>query len=151
MSSKQYPLTKKEFDAIYSKVPRLTVELIVKNKGGELYLTKRSSKVPCSGKWNLPGGTVFFGESVAEAVKRVGLKEMNIKVIHADNIGYIEYPSHYLKGKDEPVCLVFEVSQYDGYLKIDDEASDSGLFSKLPKNMHADQHEYLVKNKYLTK
>ena len=150
MTNHQYPLTKKEFDVIYSKVPRLTVEIIVKKKDGAVYMTKRAIK-PCKGQWHLPGGTVFFGESLLEAVKRIASRELNIVVQHAKSNGYIEYPSHYLKGLDSPVGIVFEVTKYKGEPKINDEALDSNWFKKLPGKTHADQDVYLLQNKYLSK
>ncbi len=63
------PLTEEEFREIYSKVPRLTVEVIVQSSRGIL-LTKRASG-PCSGLWHIPGGTVRFGEPLVAAVSRV--------------------------------------------------------------------------------
>jgi ADP-ribose pyrophosphatase YjhB (NUDIX family) len=149
MSDQQYPLSKKEFDSIYSKVPRLTVEVIVKNKDGAIYLTKRAIE-PCKGQWHLPGGTVYFGEPLVEAVKRIAAKELNIKILRVDSKGYIEYPSHYLKGLDSPVGIVFEVLDYEGELKVDNEALEGGWFTKLPNNTHADQDKFLLRNKYLT-
>jgi ADP-ribose pyrophosphatase YjhB (NUDIX family) len=146
--NKEYPFTKKEFDAIYSKVPRLTAEIIIKNEVGAIYMTKRAIE-PCKGQWHLPGGTVYFGESLLQAVKRVALRELGITVRAADNKGFIEYPSHYKKGLDSPVGMVFEITKYDGKLKIDDEASDGGWFTKLPKNTHADQDDYLLLNSYV--
>ena len=148
MSKNQYPLTKKEFDTIYSKVPRLTVEIIVKNKDGAIYLTKRAIE-PCKGQWHLPGGTVYFGESLFNAVKRIAARELNLKVLQADNKGYIEYPSHYLNGLDSPVGIVFEVLEYEGELWVDDEALEGDWFTKLPNNVHADQEKFLLKHKYL--
>ncbi|MGD0284393.1 MAG: NUDIX hydrolase [Candidatus Saccharimonadales bacterium] len=148
MPDHQYPLSKTEFDSIYSKVPRLTVEVIVKNKNGAIFLTKRAIE-PCKGQWHLPGGTVYFGELLFESVKRIAAKELNIKVLQATNKGYIEYPSHYLNGLDSPVGIVFEVSEYEGKLQIDSEALDGGWFTKLPDNIHADQDEFLLKHKYL--
>jgi ADP-ribose pyrophosphatase YjhB (NUDIX family) len=151
MADKKYPLSRQEFETIYRKVPRLTVELIVINTDGAIYLTKRSPNVPCPGKWNLPGGTVFFGESVERAVKRVGQKELSIEILGTAHKGYIEYPSHYLNGIDHPVGLVFEVIRYQGEPRIDDEASAGGWFNALPDNMHADADEYLVRNNSLTR
>ncbi len=150
MPSNQYPLSKAEFDTIYSKVPRLTVEVIVKNSDGEVYLTKRAIE-PCKGQWHLPGGTVYFGETLVDAVNRVATKELNIVVQQVSNKGYIEYPSHYLNGLDSPVGIVFEVIKYTGELKIDNEAEDGGWFSKIPDNIHADQDEFLLRNNYLVK
>jgi ADP-ribose pyrophosphatase YjhB (NUDIX family) len=149
MTNHQYPLVKKEFDDIYSKVPRLTVEIILRNKGGEVYMTKRAIE-PCKGQWHLPGGTVYFGESLLEAVRRVALRELGIKVQNATNTGYIEYPSHYLNGLDSPVGIVFEVTSYTGEPKVDDEAIAGNWFSELPANTHADQDTFLIQNDYLT-
>lgn len=148
--SKDYPLSPEEFDAIYSKVPRLTVEVIVTNNKGEIYLTKRAIE-PCKGQWHLPGGTVFFGESLLQAVQRVAQRELAIQVVAAHNKGFIEYPSHYLNGMDEPVGLVFDVTEYTGELKPNAEADAGGWFSVLPEPMHADQDEYLVREDYLAR
>lgn len=150
MANKDYPFTLEEFNAIYSKIPRLTIELIVKDSKGAIYLTKRDIE-PCKGQWHLPGGTVYFGESVKEAANRLATKELGIEVLKAVNKGYIEYPSHYLKKTDHPFGLVFEVTSYTGEIVIDDEASDGQWFTKLPDNMHADQDRFLLDNGYLSK
>jgi ADP-ribose pyrophosphatase YjhB (NUDIX family) len=147
-TSSEHPLSKEEFDNIYSKVPRLTVEIIVKNHANEIYLTKRAIE-PCKGQWHLPGGTVRFGEPMTDAVQRIASRELGINVKSQTQIGYIEYPSHYLNGLDDPVGIVFEITAYDGSLITNNEASDSGWFSELPNPMHADQDEYLVNNGFL--
>ncbi len=144
------PLTQEEFDCIYSKVPRLTVEVIVKDSSGAIYLTQRSVE-PCQGQWHLPGGTVRFGEALFDAVRRVAKKELLIDVQKADNHGYIEYPSHYRKLRDSPVGLVFEVTDYKGDIGVNNEASNSGWFTKLPAGMHADQDVFLLNNGYITR
>ena len=149
MKSLDYPLTQQEFDEIYSKVPRLTVEIIIKNDDDAIYLTKRSIE-PCKGQWHLPGGTVRFGEPMQEAVKRIAKRELGITVIDMTNIGYIEYPSHYDKGLDSPVGIVFEVSSYSGQLEPNREAQAGAWFSTVPEDMHADQDTFLVNNHYLS-
>lgn len=142
------PLSQKEFDDIYSKVPRLTVEIIVKNPANEIYLTKRAI-MPCKGQWHLPGGTVRFGEPLIDAVQRIASRELGITVQSQVQVGYIEYPSHYLNGLDNPVGIVFEITEYEGDLTVNNEASESDWFSELPQPMHADQDKYLVENGYL--
>ena len=144
------PLSQQEFDAIYSKVPRLTVEIILKDDEGRLYLTKRAIE-PCKGQWHLPGGTVRFGELMNDAVKRIAKRELKIDVDQMVNKGYIEYPSHFENGLDSPVGIVFEVEKFSGKLTINEEAQDSGLFSTLPADMHADQDNFLVNNNYLVR
>lgn len=142
------PLEEEEYKYIYSKVPRLTVEIIVRDESGALYLTKRFVE-PCKGQWHLPGGTVRFGEALLAAVHRVAMRELSIDVRTAINRGYIEYPSHYSSGLDSPVGLVFEVTDYGGTIAANDEASDSGWFTKLPQSMHADQDAFLLAKRYL--
>lgn len=137
-----HPLTQQEFDSIYAKVPRLTVEIIIKNDKGGVYLTKRNIE-PCKGLWHLPGGTVRFGEPLTDAVKRIAKRELGIAVIKEKMIGYIEYPSHYLNDMDSPVGIAFEVTEFDGTFAINEEAGESGWFEKLPAPMHDEQVAFL--------
>ena len=137
MTEEQWPLKKEEFDEIYSKVPRLTVEVIVRDKHGAVYLTQRAIG-PCKGLWHLPGGTVQFGETLFHAVQRVALRELSIDVQRASNCGYIEYPSHYLKRRDCPVGLVFEVAAYSGNPMVNAEARRR-LVYETPGARHPDR------------
>lgn len=145
---KQWSLKKEEFKQIYSKVPRLTVEIIVRDERGALYLTRRAAG-PCKGRWHLPGGTVRFGETLLHAVHRVAMRELSIDVQQAKDCGYIEYPSHYLNGLDSPVGLVFEITEYSGVPTPNAEASGGAWFTKLPDDMHPDQDQFLINKSYL--
>ena len=143
------PLTPKEFEDIYSKVPRLTVEIVIKNNDGAIYLTKRAIE-PCKGQWHLPGGTVRFGEPIQDAVKRIAKRELSISVNTMSNAGYIEYPSHYKNGLDSPVGIVFEVGFFSGTLKPNKESQGADWFTKTPENLHADQDSFLISHGYLS-
>jgi ADP-ribose pyrophosphatase YjhB (NUDIX family) len=135
------PLTHKEFWYIYKKVPRLTVEVIVRSDNG-IFLKLRDVE-PCKGTWNIPGGTVRFGEKLTDAVSRVAKSKLGIKVKRTKLLGYIEYPSHYTKGLDSPVGIAFEVTNYDGQLRPNSEANGYGWFKKLPSPMHQEQKDFL--------
>jgi len=148
MPDTNHPLSQQEFDSIYSKVPRLTVEIIIRNHQQEVFLTKRAIE-PCKGLWHLPGGTVRFGELMSEAVERIAARELGVEVGELVNRGYIEYPSHFLHGMDSPVGIVFEVIKFSGELSVNGEAENSGWFIKIPENMHADQDVYLLRRGYL--
>ncbi len=141
MKTDDHPLSQEEFEAIYSKVPRLTVEIIVKDHD-KFYLTKRDIE-PCKGMWHVPGGTVRFGETLVEAVQRIAKRELGVRVTGTKLLGYIEYPSHYTKGLDCPVGIAFSVQSYDGNFEANQEASESGWFDELPENMHEEQKEFL--------
>ena len=145
----EFPLTKEEFDSIYSRVPRLNVEIILQGPDG-IYLTKRDIE-PCKGQWHLAGGTVYFGETLFESVKRIAKRELGIDVKTAEIIGYIEYPSHFTKGLDHPFGVAFKITDYTGEIKANKEANAAGWFKKLPKPMHTDQDKFLIKNKLIQK
>lgn len=149
MSTNEHPLSRKEFDTIYSKVPRLTVEIIIKNDLGDIYLTKRAIE-PCKGKWHLPGGTVRYAESMSDTTKRITKRELGIDVKTLKNVGYIEYPSHYNNGLDSPVGIVFEVLSFEGSLSLNEESQTGQWFNKLPSKMHEEQDEFLLTNDYLS-
>ncbi len=149
MSTNGHPLSQKEFETIYSKVPRLTVEIIIQNNLGEIYLTKRAIE-PCKGKWHLPGGTVRYAEPMTDTVKRIAKRELGIDVKKLKNVGYIEYPSHYKNGLDSPVGMVFEVLNFVGSLSLNEESQTGQWFNKLPPKMHEEQDEFLLTNDYLS-
>ena len=133
------PLPEAEFRDIFSKVPRLTVEVVVRSSRG-LLLTKREVG-PCKDMWHIPGGTVRFGESLIDAVHRVAKDELDAKVIIDDFLGYIEYPSHYENGLDCPVGLAFLVHAKNENIKT---LSDKiAWFTSLPDNMHDEQKTFI--------
>ena len=129
-------LPREEFDRIFSRVPRLTVEVLIAGDRGVL-LAQRDVD-PCRGMWNLPGGTVRFGEPLVDAVRRVAADELGVAVSVGAMVGYIEYPSHYENGLDSPVGIVFRAQPVDA-------AAPAGeWFTKLPADMHDEQKRFLV-------
>jgi 8-oxo-dGTP diphosphatase len=136
------PLPQAEYEAIYAKVPRLTVEVVVRSAGGVL-LTRRDSG-PCRGLWHLPGGTVRYGEPLADAVRRVAYQELGLEVTAGALLGYIEYPSHFVRGIDWPVGIAFAAGPAPTTaLTPGAGASEAGWFSRLPPEMHQEQCEFL--------
>ena len=131
------PLPKDEFDRIFSKVPRLTVEVLITSERRGVLLALRDVD-PCRGTWNLPGGTVRFGERLVEAVRRVAAGELGIRVRVGPLVGYIEYPSHYENGLDSPVGLVFVPSRSTR------RSPHGQWFTALPENMHEEQKRFLL-------
>lgn len=143
------PLSDEDYDFIYSRVPRLTVEVLLRDENGAVFLTRRAI-APCRGLWHIPGGTVRYGEPLLESVRRIGQRELGIVIKDARDTGHIEYPSHYLHGLGCPVGIVFEITKYSGEIRPGPEADDGQWFEKrLPSNMHADQDSYLVGHGFL--
>jgi ADP-ribose pyrophosphatase YjhB (NUDIX family) len=135
-----HPLPEAEFRAIYARVPRLTVEVVLRDARG-VFLTRRSSS-PCKGLWHIPGGTVRFAEPLEEAVARVALAETGVTVTGATQMGAIEYPSHYLNGLDHPVGVAFG-AEWEGEPRALDGACAAAWFGIPPADMHDEQAAFL--------
>lgn len=97
-------LTKELFDDIYSKVPRICVEILIKTDKGFI-LSKRLIP-PCVGMWHIPGGTVYLGEKLDEAARRVGKEELGVEINPLEIIGVVNYLDIY-KGIGQAVGIVF--------------------------------------------
>lgn len=79
---------------------------------------------------------------MTEAVARIAKRELDIDVGSTRLLGYIEYPSHYENGLDCPVGIVFEVIDYSGAPRCNEEARAVGWFTELPAEMHAEQAQF---------
>jgi ADP-ribose pyrophosphatase YjhB (NUDIX family) len=133
------PLPKEEFDWIFSRVPRLTVEVVISSPQRGVLLSLRDIE-PCKDMWHLPGGTVRFGEPLVDAVARVARDELGLTVDVGELLGYIEYPSHYENGLDCPVGVAFAAVISDGAQR----PTGCEWFQALPANMHDEQKDFLA-------
>ena len=133
------PLPKDEFDSIFSRVPRITVEVVISSPQRGVLLSLRDIE-PCKGMWHLPGGTVRFGEPLVDAVARVASDELGLAVDVGEMLGYIEYPSHYEHGLDCPVGVAFAAQISDATPP----PAGCEWFKALPHNMHDEQKDFLA-------
>ncbi len=138
------PLPEAAFREIYGRVPRLTVEVVL-TRDRRVLLTLRAIE-PCRGMWHLPGGTVRFGERLAEAARRVARDELGLEVGAPRMLGVIEYPSHLEHGLDHPVGIAFGVEAGEGAVRLDGTAGEHGWFRHLPSPMHEEQARFLIDN-----
>ncbi len=138
------PLPQAEFEAIFSRVPRLTVEVVIADPGRGVLLALRESG-PCRGLWHLPGGTVRFGEPVRAAVARVADGELGVAVTATELLGFIEYPSHYENGLDSPVGLAFAARPAGGSPQAERLRGRCRWFATLPDEIHDEQRAFLAR------
>ena len=136
-------LSAKDFKAIYSKVPRACVDLVVKTPQG-IVLTMRQIE-PEKGKWHLPGGTILKGESLAQAIQRVAKAELGVTVKIEKLLGAIEY-LHLKNYFSQPLGLAYLVTPKKMHFTLDRQASELQIFKKLPKNVFPSQVQFLKKN-----
>jgi len=135
-------LSPEEFKEIYSKVPRLSIDIIIKTSQGILF-TKRAIE-PFRGTWHLPGGAVLFKESVEDAVKRVAKRELGIDVNPKTLLGYIEYPGELYEGKEmHSVALAFLVEPLSDKITLNYESDAHSFFGNIPKNVLPSQGKFL--------
>jgi ADP-ribose pyrophosphatase YjhB (NUDIX family) len=137
------PFTRQEFDAIYSRVPRLNVEVVIRTPAG-VVLSKRNIE-PCVGYWHIPGGTLRFDESLEDGARRVARTEVGVDVRVGRLLGLLEYPRLRAEGyAGWPVGVAFEASIVSGRLQPLDQADEVGCFTDLPQQIFADQVELLT-------
>lgn len=145
MQTKNHPMwmPRELFDQIYSRVPRLSVDLLVRTDEG-VALTKRDIE-PCVGQWHMPGGTVFFGEKLEDAIRRIAHDEIGSDVEIGKQVGYVEYSSLLGDGHNTwTVALVFEVKPTSAKLEGGEQGREIGMFKKMPDNLILDQAKFLA-------
>lgn len=135
-------LPKEIFDEIYRQVPRLCVEVIIDTPKG-IVLTKRLIP-PCVDMWHFPGGTVYMGEKLEEAVSRVANEEIGADVKIKNMIGIIEYPElfNYAIGVAFLCQLKSEKQEFKGSFQ----AEEIRAFKTIPDNMILEQKRFLDQN-----
>lgn len=141
-----------EFKAIYSRVPRACVEIVLlinrpPTRDNLVLLTKRTIDPKV---WHLPGGTLRHGESIHAAAARVAARELGLPLaIGGHVLGVIEYPSHHPHG-DSPIGIAYRalwVPLPNGGdqppISLNEEASDYLWASDTPEGTHPDQCRFI--------
>jgi len=129
-----------EFKKIYSRVPRLCVEVVLMKRKSLLLI--RRTIAPAVGQWHTPGGTVLKGEDLEQAVKRVASEELGLQVKVLKFIGVIEYKS-YINHYSQDISLAFKVKVINlKKIDLDGHADKYGFFSQIPKNTISDQKKF---------
>lgn len=99
-------LTEKDYDFIYSKAPRICVDLVIKTYSG-VHLIMRDIQ-PYKGKYHLPGGRVRFRESISKAISRISKNEIGIDVKVKCVLGFMEFTRETQKGqKRHSISIAF--------------------------------------------
>lgn len=136
MQGKKLPL--KVFKYVYSKVPRLCVDLVLKNSKGVL-LSKRDIP-PDKGWWHFPGGTVLFGETLKETAQRVAMEELNVKIKIVKLYGFLEYRKN---GLGYAISALFAIKPLTDKLEGGEQARQIGYFKRVPEKTLPDVKRFL--------
>lgn len=141
-------LSDEDYDFIYSRVPRICVDLLIKNLKGEVLLTKRDIE-PYKDHWHFPGGRIKFRESAEAAIKRILKGELGQDIdVRSHLVGFCQFPDEVQKGQERhSISLVHEITLPDTVeIKLDNTAKDVRFFSELPSPIIPPQHEFLIKH-----
>lgn len=136
------PFTPEEFKAIYSKVPRISVDLVISLDGGIVLILRALESY--KNQWHLPGGTVFYKEKIIDAVKRIAKDETGLDVSVEELLGYIEYESEEKeRGFGYTIGMVFACTKIGGTICLNEDGSDLKSFKTLPEKTVIDQKKFL--------
>lgn len=135
VQAKGHWLDPKEYERIFSKVPRVTVECLILHDGvsstqGNGIVLVRRSGAGWDGKWQMPGGPIMMQEHPHDAVCRVselktGVEKGGLHILGRQPLGVITYPSVSESGGiGWPVSLVYVCRWVQGALRHASGASD---------------------------
>lgn len=120
------------------------MDLVIKHQG-KCLLTLRK-KYGWENMWHMPGGTVYFQESIENAAKRVAKSEVGIDIKVIKLLGYIEYfDEAKVRGFGYTITIVLECEALTTELVLDEQASEGNWFSKLPATTIVEQKNFLQK------
>lgn len=142
MQKRHQPFTLEEFRSIYSRVPRLCVDLVIQTEAGTLLTLRRNNG--WINQWHFPGGTVYYGQSIEETIHRVAQEELGVDVEVIKFLKYIEFPSEIKeRGYGQSISLAFLCKPLSTDIKICEEASSFGFFKEIPNNTIIEVKQFL--------
>jgi colanic acid biosynthesis protein WcaH len=132
-------IPEKEYKKILDLVPIPCIDAVVVHDG-EFLMVKRTNE-PLKGEWCFPGGRIFKGEMFVEAINRklkeeTGLTGKVVKILGPYETMFKEAPLGVTTGVHSVnVVVLMEVDDISS-LKVDDDHSSFGWFSKIEEDWH---------------
>lgn len=136
-----------EFKFIFSRVPRICIEVIIQTKEGVL-LTLRDIE-PFKGYWHIPGGGLLIGEKIIAAVHRITQEETGLKIKVIRQLPILEYVnlrSSNKSGYSHAISIPFLVAPISKRIQGNTQATEIKFFNKLPSKIIPYHKKCLQKN-----
>lgn len=140
-------LSEHEYEFIYSRVPRICVDLIIINTLGEILLTKRDIE-PYKDHWHFPGGRIKFKETAGDATNRILRGELGQKLnIKPEMVGFCEFLEEVQNGSPRHSISLVHLIKITGEIqvKLDNNAREVKFFASLPDIMIPPQKDFIIK------
>lgn len=139
-------LSPRDFKFIYRRVPRLCVDLVIRDRRGIVLIQRDIT--PDRGRWHFSGGTVHFGESLEAAVRRFARDETGLAIKIVKVIDAVEY----FRGKKfgHIVSVVYLVRPVSGKLHGSIQGRNLAFFKSTPRNTVPEQRRFLIKHRLIS-
>ncbi|HEY4512249.1 MAG TPA: NUDIX domain-containing protein [Candidatus Paceibacterota bacterium] len=139
-------LSDSDYNFIFSRVPRPCVDIIIRSAEG-IILSLRDIE-PSKSNWHMPGGMVYKGERLKDAVVRIAKKETGLDVKGVKFLGYMEFLSDGVVENvpRHSVSFVFEAKSPGGEFSGDFQSTDIQSFRSLPTNLHPIHKKFFTEN-----
>ena len=123
--------------------PLLTVDGIVRNRGGKFLFIRRKNP-PFQGRWALPGGFVDVGETVEAACARELKEETGLEVRVGRLVGVYSEPSRDPRG--HTVGIAFDCSSDNENATGGDDAEEAAWLTLEEARPLAFDHEKILED-----
>jgi len=124
------------YRAIADAVPILCVDLVLEVEGKYLLVKRRNE--PVKGRWWVPGGRVWKGESIATAAKRKAREELGLSITGITPTGFFEKRFKRnglsLDGGVHTVSIVVEARPISTCIHLDSQSSAWRWANHLPRD-----------------
>lgn len=138
-------LSQEDFEKSFKYAPRVALNILVKNKQGEILLTKRAIE-PEKGSWHYPGGFILKGETLNKCFERISSKELGIKLDSKKMKLLGVYENIEGDERGHVLDLIYEYKYSDSIVfNLTKETSEIIFFKKLPPKIGFSQK--LILNK----
>ncbi len=129
-------LSPEKFEESFKNVPRLAVNLIVRDERGGVLLVKRNIP-PQEGVWHMPGRFLLKNETIEACRSRIARKELGIELPLGEEITLLgAFEDLDGDSRGHVIDLAFGIKLNDGVkLRQTDENSEARFFSRLPGNI----------------
>jgi colanic acid biosynthesis protein WcaH len=124
------------YSKIIDAMPILCVDIVIKDM--DRFLLVKRTREPLKGRWWVPGGRVWKGETITSATKRKIKEELGINVKVLEPIGY--YERHFkeselgLESGIHTVSIVVTAKPLSFKIKLDNQSSAWRFTRRLPRD-----------------
>jgi len=121
-------LPQEDFEWVESMVPITCIDIIVK-ENRKVLLGKRNT-YPYKGLWHIPGGLLYFNETIKDAIKRIAKREIGLDVEIVNFLSIHEYIDEDPRGHF--IGLAYIVKSIGGKIIENEFNSDLQFFDNVP-------------------